>query len=116
MLFRSIDIKNKDWFKRAAYLLRQQTAPTRFKWVKGHNGELGNEQSDRLAKLGASKDTMDKISLDVPDHFNIQGAKLASMTQATAYKGIYEQEPKRERHTTHLNLEKVHEGIAAHTV
>ena len=110
-----IDIKNKDWFKRAAYLLRQQTAPTRFKWVKGHNGELGNEQSDRLAKLGASKDTMDKISLDVPDHFNIQGAKLASMTQATAYKGIYEQEPKRERHTTHLNLEKVHEGIAAHT-
>jgi ribonuclease HI len=43
-----IGIKNKEWFKRAVYLLRRRTAQTRFKWVKGHNGELGNERSDHL--------------------------------------------------------------------
>ena len=87
---RWIGIKNKEWFKRAAYLLRRRTAPTKFKWVKGHSGEIGNEESDRLAKRGAEKDTEDEIPLDVPDHFNLQGAKLSTITQATAYKGIYE--------------------------
>jgi ribonuclease HI len=33
-----IGIKNIEWFKRAAYLLRR-TAITRFKWVKGHSGD-----------------------------------------------------------------------------
>ena len=110
-----IGIKNKEWFKRAAYLLRRRTAPTIFQWVKGHNGVLGNEQSDRLAKEGAEKDTPDEISLEVPEHFDLQGAKLATLTQVIAYKGIYERIPKEERRTTHRNLEKVREDVAAHT-
>ena len=102
-----IGIKNKEWFKRAAYLLRRRTATTKFKWVKGHNSDIGNEQSDRLAKLGASKSKPDDITLNVPDHFDLQGAKLSKITQAIAYQGIYEKAPKKERNTTHLNLENV---------
>ena len=90
-----------------AYLLRRRTAATKFKWVKGHQGELGNEQSDRLAKLGASKENEDEIILDIPDHFDIQGAKLSAITQAIAYKGIHERKKKDQRKTTNLNLEKV---------
>jgi hypothetical protein len=108
-----IGIKNKEWFQRAAYLLRRRTAPTKFKWVKGHSGELGNEQADRLAKQGAEKDLDGDIPLEVPDHFNLQGAKLSTITQAIAYKGIYERSQKKQRKTTHRNLEKVREDIAA---
>ena len=110
-----IGIKNKEWFKRAAYLLRRRMATTRFQWVKGHDGDVGNEQSDRLAKLGASKSEPDEISLNVPEHFDLQGAKLSRITQAIAYQGIYEKEPRKMRRTTHQNLEKVRSDIEAQT-
>lgn len=70
-----IGIKNAAFFKKAVYLLRKRSAPTTFKWVKGHNGDLGNEQSDRLAKEGASKDAPDYLPLDIPIEFDLQGAK-----------------------------------------
>ena len=110
-----IGIKNREWFKRAAYLLRRQSAPTKFKWVKGHNGEQGNEESDKLAKEGASKEEVDEISLNVPSHFDLQGAKLSGISQVLAYLGIYKRERKEERNTTHLNLEKVRSNIVNQT-
>ena len=110
-----IGTKNSEWFRRAAYLLRRRSAPTKFKWVKGHNGDLGNEQSDRLAKEGANKEETDEISLNVPSHFDLQGAKLSAITQALAYKGIQEREHKEERNTTCLNLERVRGDLATQT-
>ncbi len=41
---RWIGIKNSALFKRAAYLLKCCTTTTHFKWVKGHNGDQGNEE------------------------------------------------------------------------
>ena len=83
-----IGIKNSKWFKRAAFLLQRQSAPTKLKWVESHNEELENEQSNRLAKKGAEKEKVDEISLNIPNHFDLLGAKLAGITQAIAYKGI----------------------------
>ena len=42
-------VPNTPWIKAAAYTLRRRSAPTRFKWVKGHNSDRGNEQADTLA-------------------------------------------------------------------
>ena len=47
-----IGIKNAQFFQRAAFLLRRRTAPTTFKWVKGHEGVEGNELSDSVMILG----------------------------------------------------------------
>ena len=110
-----INVENKQWFKRAAYLLRRRTAKTKFKWVKGHNGEVGNEMSDQLAKQGANKNVPDDVSIEVPARFDPQGAKLAKITQATAYKGIQEKKTKEQRRTTALNLEKVRSDIELYT-
>ena len=79
------NIPNAEWLKATAYHLRQRSAPTRFKWVKGHNGTRGNEEADKLANIGVNKQTADEIDLTVPDHFQPTGLRLAATTQASAY-------------------------------
>ena len=110
-----IGIKNAQLFHRAAFLLRRRTAPTTFKWVKGHEGVEGNEMSDRLAKEGANNPTPDILDLSVPDNFNVQGAKLASLSQSTAYKGIRESKPPPVRQTSSDNIRLVMEAIERYT-
>jgi ribonuclease HI len=51
-----IGIQNTTLFKKAAFMLKSKSAKTTFRWVKGHSGNLGNEESDKLAKEGAEKD------------------------------------------------------------
>ena len=109
-----IGIDNKKLFKKAAYLLKKRTAPTSFQWTKGHNGDLGNEGSDSLAKQGADKETPDELDLEIPKEFDLQGAKLATLTQAKAYKGILERKPDYKRDTTKNNLNLTREAIESY--
>jgi len=106
-----IGISNTPFFKRAAYLLRRRTAPTAFKWVKGHDGIKGNEKCDALTKEGAAKPTPDVLDLDIPNNFNIQEAKLATLTQATAYKGIIENTTPPPRQSSSENVQRARTAI-----
>lgn len=89
-----IGIKNVSMFKLAAYLLKRRSATMTFTWVKGHEGALGNEESDRLAKGGVEKDTPLPTILQIPREFDLQSAKLSAIDQATAYQGIQERQHK----------------------
>ena len=89
-----IGIQNAPWFRKAAFLLRRRSTRTTFRWIKAHRGTLGNEESDRLAKEGAEKDEPDQLDLGIPPEFDLQGAKLRTIDQSTAYKGIIEQRPR----------------------
>ena len=88
----------------AAYLLKRRTATTQFEWVRGHSGNLGNEECDKLAKAGAEKDEADELILEVPDKFDLQGAKLSTITQAIAYRGIRNSKTPPKRTSTERNL------------
>jgi ribonuclease HI len=110
-----IGIKNTPYFKRAAYLLKHRIATTSFQWVKGHNGDEGNEGSNALAKEGANKEIPNMLELEVPKEYNLQGAKLATITQALAYKGIQERTSALIRPQAEINLQTAREAIAAHS-
>ena len=106
-----IEVKNAPLFKKAAHLLRFRTARTIFQWVKGHNGTTGNEESDRLAKQGAEKPTPDELDLEIPIEYDIQGAKLAMITQAKAYRGILEKRTTEPRRSSINNIRSAREAI-----
>ena len=99
-----IGIKNAKMFRKAAHLMRHRSARTTLRWVKGHDGIEGNEGSDALAKQGANKRHPDPMNLEIPEDFDIQGAKLPTLTQATAYKGILERKQPEPRNTTEKNI------------
>ena len=75
------------------------------KWVKVHARDEGNEGSNVLAKQGANKQQPDPLNLDIPKKLDIQGAKLATLTQATTYKGIPERKQHKARSTTTKNVQ-----------
>ncbi|SRR6266446_10669030 len=68
-------------------------------------GTQGNEENDRLAKEGSNQEILEPIDLQIPTNFSIQGAKLATINQATAYRGILEKKHKQLRPEATRNLE-----------
>jgi hypothetical protein len=106
-----IGVSNKEAFQRATAMLRMRTAPTAFAWVKGHSGEEGNERADHLADKGIKKDMPDEIDFSIPPCFNIQGAKVSTLTQRIAYRGIMEQRQRVVRRRTARNLDQVRHAV-----
>ena len=70
------------------YLLKQRSVITTFSWTQSHRGILGNEEANKLAKVGARRSTPNHLDLSIPKEFDIQGAKLAMIDQSIVYRGI----------------------------
>jgi ribonuclease HI len=49
-------VSNQDLWERCHLLMTRRTARVSVEFVKGHNGELGNEEADRLARIGSGID------------------------------------------------------------
>ena len=109
-----ISIKNVPLFKTTASFFKQRITPTSFQWMKGHAGNIGNEEADRLATIAVNKPTTDNLYLDIPKEFDLQGAKLATISQATAYRGIKECTPPCPRLTMNINLHNIREALLAY--
>ena len=57
-----------------------------FQRITDHKTPEGTKQSICLAKEGVQKPIItDQLDLEIPDKYNLQGAKLSVLTQATVY-------------------------------
>ncbi|KAG2136465.1 hypothetical protein DEU56DRAFT_712948, partial [Suillus clintonianus] len=71
----------------------------------------GNEAADVLANQGAQKNKTDLLNLDIPADFDLQGAKLAMITQVLAHQGIQEKTHIEYKRTTLMNLDITRRAI-----
>ena len=105
------NVPNASWFKAAVYAMRRRSAPTSFKWVKGHSGDRGNESADALAAEGAAKPTPDNIDLTVPLLSEPTGMKLHTLTQASAYKLLRSLDCPPESHRSKILLDRTQSAL-----
>lgn len=83
-----IEVANSELIQATIAILRMREGKTDFEWIKGHNGNAGNEEADQLANQGAHKPSNGPTDIRIPRDFRLSGAKIATATQALMYKGI----------------------------
>ncbi|OJT08743.1 Ribonuclease H1 [Trametes pubescens] len=101
----SLGVANATVLRDLVGLLRTRSAPTTFRWVKGHDRVRGNEEADRLAgEAVALPPVVRPLFLPAPDRYNVRGAALLYMTQRLAYQGVREWKGTKLRDATTRNV------------
>ncbi|KAI0722999.1 ribonuclease H-like protein [Earliella scabrosa] len=100
-------IKNGPLFAEATARLRARSAQTTLRWVKGHNGDVGNEGADKLAKIGTAQNEDEGRIPPAPWEYLRRGIKLTEMTQRLAYRRIKMTEKGEQRRATTLTVDRV---------
>ncbi|KAI0721266.1 hypothetical protein C8T65DRAFT_566487 [Cerioporus squamosus] len=102
-------VENKSLVCDAVARLRARSAPTTFRWVKGHSGVPGNEGADELARHAVER-KLTKLLPAPPLQFVASGFRLASITQKLAYKRLRNAAQKGDRQSTQVNIDAIQEA------
>ena len=108
-------VRHAKVFKCITAWLRHRSNVTRFIWVKGHSGMVGNEEADALAKKGAeSEQTNEEADLTYPPNKIPTGAKLSALSQAELYNCVRRRKRMKPRESTATNVERTQSDIEQH--
>ncbi|OJT05923.1 LINE-1 reverse transcriptase -like protein [Trametes pubescens] len=99
-----IGVANASILREMVAALRARSALTTLRWVKGHAEVEGNEEADKLARLGAERMPPFR-PVALPNYkYMRSGASLARLTQSLAYEGVKRALPHHERKATRRSL------------
>ncbi|KAJ7885634.1 ribonuclease H-like protein, partial [Mycena leptocephala] len=107
-----IGIPDKAPIQALAACLKRRRAATIFVKLKNTEGSPSYNEASRLARDGSAKPEPTSINVTIAPQLQLRGAKLSTLTQALAYKGIKELRATPARKTTETNIKLVQEAIA----
>jgi ribonuclease HI len=101
--------KHAPLFKNLVAWTRYRSNTTKITWIKGHNGNKGNEEADKLAGEGAHIElpTTPHNPPNPPINTIPSGAKLATLKQKDLYYGIKKTNRPSPRTSTENNLGRI---------
>ncbi len=105
-----LGVANAEGIQDVVARLRARSAVTTLRWVKGHTGDHGNEEADKLAKKGATRATPAALQ-PAQTQFLQRGASLAGLTQRLAYQGIRLAKDKGDRNATRNMIERIQAAL-----
>jgi hypothetical protein len=86
-----LGVQDKEQWQSLVYSLRCRSAQTDLTLARRGNTDAGICKAREMAKKGASQQSGAVVNTEVPDKWNIQGAKLCTVTQKLAYKSLTKQ-------------------------
>ncbi|KAJ7139962.1 hypothetical protein C8R43DRAFT_893064 [Mycena crocata] len=104
-----IGIASRDPLRALAAELKARTAPTIFESNRSTGSQVGEGWAGAaaLAFDGTRNPTQTIIGLEIEAHLELRGAKLSTLTQATAYAGIRELKAATSRKATENSIKQV---------
>lgn len=106
-------IENSEIIQTMVARYRERRARTILRWVKGHSGNEGNDGADALAGLASARPVPDIVDTTMPEGLRVRGAKLAALSQASAYMIIMALKRRGVRYAEQLDRRGTREGMQA---
>ncbi|KAJ7763072.1 hypothetical protein B0H16DRAFT_1414371 [Mycena metata] len=105
-----IETPNAEGLQALAAALRGRTAETKLAVV---TSSIEVEEAHRIARTGTGKQDTDQIDLRIADHLQLRGAKLSTLTQGLAYRGIKALKERVHRKATDENVLNTQSAVKA---
>ncbi|KAJ7605710.1 hypothetical protein DFH06DRAFT_1150446 [Mycena polygramma] len=105
-----VDVPNKMPIQALAMSLRKRQADTIFVKLRSSGASLPYRMASQLSKEGAENGTPRTLDMSTTVGPHLQGAKLATLTQALAYKAIKQLRLTPSRKTTEANIKLVQDA------
>ncbi|KAJ7719049.1 hypothetical protein B0H16DRAFT_1796039 [Mycena metata] len=105
-----IETPNAEGLQALAAALRGRTAETKLAVV---TSSIEVEEAHRPARTGTGKQDTDQIDLRIADHLQLRGAKLSTLTQGLAYRGIKALKERVHRKATDENVLNTQSAVKA---
>ena len=91
--------------------LRKRSARTTLQWISRKKLGPENHEAKKIAQSALSNDEITSPDTSIPKEFNLTGAELNTLSQASAYAAIRELKETKHTETTENNIKKISNTI-----